>query len=149
LILQHLDSLRKDVEQLQDQRSNVVTRTELALCLSRLDQVQKEFQMSQETNLQSVCRAMEDLVRERNDCKTPVPTATARAIRADSYRVQPGDTLLKILARLNEARETNRLSRLTPEQIQSANPGLSPDKIRVGQTLRIPTGEAAAEPRAE
>jgi hypothetical protein len=57
------------------------------------------------------------------------------------YVVQPGDTLLKILARANDTLARAQLPEITFDQVVRANPGLNADRIRVGQTILIPLPE--------
>ena len=59
-----------------------------------------------------------------------VPTQQERAPSGGPYRyqVRPGDTYSAIARRFN----TN------PARIQSANPGIQPTQLRVGQTIQVP-----------
>jgi LysM repeat protein len=68
------------------------------------------------------------------------PTTSATAARTPTssfinYKVVSGDTLWGIAAKFN----------VTLESIITANPGINPDKLLVGQTLIIPATERAAE----
>lgn len=67
--------------------------------------------------------------------KADAPALPAAAA-ARAYAVRPGDTLSEI------AQHELGSSRRWPELV-AANPGLDPGKLRVGQSIRIPGGQAA------
>jgi len=54
------------------------------------------------------------------------------------YAVKKNDTLLDILALYNANFQRRGLPRLTRSQLLEANPGLKPDRLRVGQGIHIP-----------
>jgi hypothetical protein len=154
LVLEHLDALRKDVDRLVRERTNTASRTEATACLARLERLQAEVQSAQSTNWQHVCALMREVVDQAMTAKAVALAPNGAVPRPDvrlepplpdprfaqAYKVQPGDTLLKILARANEALEKVSRPRLTQEDLEKANPGLTPDKIKVGQIILIPTG---------
>lgn len=59
--------------------------------------------------------------------------AAAMPAHASTYTVTAGDSLWKIAKRANT----------TVSQLQAANPGVSPMKLQIGQTLTIPTASKA------
>ncbi|NIC04049.1 M23 family metallopeptidase [Billgrantia bachuensis] len=71
-----------------------------------------------------------------------IPTQQERAPSGGPYRYQirPGDTFSAVARRFNT----------TPTRIQSANPGVAPTRLRVGQIIQVPlrgsTGAVAARP---
>ena len=153
LVLQHLDALRRDVDRMARERTNTASRAEVAACLERIERLRAETQSAQATNLQRVCALVYELVDQATAARAAVSTNAVTGMpdsRPDTpppdprftqaYKVQPGDTLLKILARANEALEKQGRPRLTQEDLEKANPGLTPDRIKVGQIILIPTG---------
>jgi 5'-nucleotidase len=63
--------------------------------------------------------------------QTPAPQPTGVAIGGGTYTVKRGDTLYKIAnQRYGDGKQWQR--------IVSANPGLDPAKLRVGQTIMLP-----------
>jgi LysM repeat protein len=54
------------------------------------------------------------------------------------YTVQPGDNLGGIVRAYNTEFEKQGLKSIRISQIEKANPGLDPDRILVGQVIRIP-----------
>lgn len=141
LLLQHLDALRRDVAQLQRERTNAATRSELQTCLEKLNSLQSRLDHAQLATEESVRKLVQSMVAQPAESSPPAADRSHSAPKLQPYRVQPGDTLLRILARVNEALEKDHLPRVTQEQIELANPGLTPDKIRVGQTLYLPLPE--------
>src|ERR1051326_778929 len=137
LLLQHLADLRKAVDELRANRTNLPTRADLAGCVATLEQLDLEFRRAQETNAQFICGLIKAAMVAGRGPATGVSNS-ASLIKAEPYIVQPGDTLLKILARINEVLERAKLPEVTADQIIRANPGLNADRIRVGQTLIIP-----------
>lgn len=67
---------------------------------------------------------------------TTPPAAPARA--PTTHDVGAGETFLAIARRYG----------VTYTQLLNANPGVDPDRIRPGQTLRLPAGAAASRPAA-
>jgi hypothetical protein len=132
LLLQHLEELRKEVDHLKQFQTNQVSRSEWESCLAKVDSLRKHFEQVQETNAQALGRLTQELAAKS------APTNAVKGLRIEAYRVQPGDTLSKIVVRLNEMMDKNGLPRLTQEQVESANPTINPDKIRAGQTILVP-----------
>jgi LysM repeat protein len=62
------------------------------------------------------------------------PQAPVRAAAPTTHTVAAGETFLAVARRYG----------LTYSQLLSANPGLDPDRIRPGQTLRLPAAPTAA-----
>jgi vacuolar-type H+-ATPase subunit I/STV1 len=54
--------------------------------------------------------------------------------RGYEYEVQEGDTLLGIIAAVNRERNL----KITMDQVRKANPGLVPERMRVGQKIFLP-----------
>ena len=63
----------------------------------------------------------------------PAPATAAQPAAAAEYVVKPGDTLFLISKRTNYRQAA----------IVAANPGLNPDRLRVGQKLKMPGAVAA------
>jgi len=64
----------------------------------------------------------------------PVVSEPAPPTCLDYWVVGPGDTLWRIAARCYPGEHTGRMV----HEITSANPGVDPGRLRVGQTLRLP-----------
>jgi hypothetical protein len=132
LILQHLEGLRADVESLKGAQTNGMNRSEWQDCLNRVDELQKQVQQVQSSNRWVAAKLTEEAVRPA------AGTNDQRGFHFESYKVLPGDTLSKIVVRVNDTLERRNLARVSQEQVERANPGVNADKIRVGQTLLIP-----------
>lgn len=140
LLLNHLDTLKKTVEQLEHDRTNLIQRAEWKVQLAELDRWRKQTENLQQTNLDTVTKLVSNLQTRLNQARaaTNIPPPQIRY----PYLVQNGDTLSRIVTRWNEALDGQGIARVTQEQIERANPRLSPDKIKVGQILFIPVVEA-------
>jgi LysM repeat protein len=138
LLLQHLEELRQDVDLLKQGQTNAVTRVEWQGFPGKIDELQQQMRQAQATNQQTVVKLVQDLLAKERESKTSAGTNFAKGLRIEGYRVQAGDTLSKIVIRLNDLMDRNNLPHLTQEQVESANPGLNPDRIRAGQLLLIP-----------
>ncbi len=138
LILQNLEKLRGDLDALKTNQSSGVTRADLQACLARLDQVQSQVQSLRESNV--LARIAQELPPRTAaaEPRTNADTNVIRGFRFEPYKVLPGDTLSKIVIRVNDMLDRRNMARVSQEQIEHSNPGLSPDKIRVGQTILIP-----------
>jgi LysM repeat protein len=157
LVLQQLDALRDGLDAAKRDRSNAVARADFDALVGSVEHLEKRLDCAQETNWQSTTSLVQAALASTQPAfvpaATPPPLAsispTTNAVPASAangsappkfaaYRVQSGDTLLKIVARTNELLEKNRVPKVTQEQIEKANPGLNADKIRVGQVLWLP-----------
>jgi TolA-binding protein len=140
LLLQQLEALRRDIDQLHCASTNLATRSDLAECVGRLGQIEFGLRRAQETNYQAICALVEGMLAPAS-APGPGASGTNRTLKAEPYIVQSGDTLLKIIGRMNDVLAKGGLPELTADQIVRANPGLNPDRIRIGQMLLIPVGE--------
>ncbi len=142
LMLQHLDVLRREVSELQHFRSNSISRAQIESTQRKVEELQKLLEANTDANTQNACRLLQGILSQREpELVSPETNQHRIAGRYEKYRVQQGDTLLKVLYRWNEVLEKQNLPRLTVEQIERANPGLTADRIRVGQVLTIPIPE--------
>jgi hypothetical protein len=142
LILEHLQALRKRVDRLDQDRTNLATHGEAEAQHPKPEPAEPPGQPEGQTNTQS--KPLGDASTRLVSGK-PLATNQPVAIRLEPYRVQPGDTLSRILLRWNDALEKRGLPKISQEQIERANAGLSPDRIRAGQSLLLPMPEAEAK----
>ena len=107
---------------------------------SKLQEVDRKRQQDNEHVLQE----LQNLARSFNarpprvihDTPPPAPTqnnTTAMPDKGFEYKVQPGDSISMIIQAYKE-----KNIRVTLDQILRANPGLHPEKLRVGQKIFIP-----------
>ncbi|MFO1499453.1 MAG: LysM domain-containing protein [Verrucomicrobiota bacterium] len=142
LMLQHLDALRKDVEALQRERTNAPTRLEFENSVRKLDEVQRGLESLRVATQAKPCPPPE--ATSSSDERPALAASAGRKLT--TYKVQTGDTFSRILARFNEELDRNKLPRITSEQVEQANPGLNPDRIRAGQTIFIPVTAGSPSP---
>jgi LysM repeat protein len=144
LILQSLDALRKQLDGLEQDRTNLVTRAELDHYLSRLDQLQQQFDRDRETNSQAILKAIKELSSQTNSTKPSVVTNIPGIAKYEQYKVLPGDALSRIVLRWNETLDKRGLPRITQDQVERVNSGLAPDRIRPGQVILLPVPEPSS-----
>ncbi len=132
LIFQHLEELRKQVASLQAEQSNALTRADLSACLDKVEELRKRMDAEHEA------AALAPPAVKTNLLRGSAFTNAVGSSRFQGYRVQPGDTLSKVLVRINDTFESQGLQRVTQEQVEHANPGMNTERIRVGQMILIP-----------
>ncbi len=69
------------------------------------------------------------------------PTTGATPENVAEYTIQDGDALSKIVVQVNAQFKSEGKKPITQKQLLEANPGLNPDKLRVGQKIFIPLPE--------
>jgi len=146
LLLQHLNALESQVRLLQAQGTNTVPADDLARCREKLAEVERQVHTLKDINLQNVCAFLHDWFPP-----TSAPPEAQGGLsfgKLEMYKVQAGDTLLRILARVNDLREQHQVPRITQGQVEKANPGLAPDRIRAGQMILLPALDSAQPGRS-
>lgn len=146
LILEHLDALRQKVELLEQGRTNLLSRAEFESYVAAFDDLRR--QASPASNSLAIAKPAQIplpglLLRSNTAALT---TNSLPSLKTDGYRVQYGDTLSRIVLRWNDTLLKRGLPPVSQEQIEFANPGMNPDKIRAGQLIFLPIPEPAPKP---
>lgn len=138
-----LGNLSRDVEALKERSArapeNVVTRDELKQYVDKL----KEIDGKREADKALLLKSIRDLA------KLPVAAAPSRGPSHGNsgsgttfdYEVKPGEFLGEIVKYYNLEFEKQGLRSISVKQVEDANPGLNPDRILVGQVIKIPEPE--------
>ena len=73
--------------------------------------------------------------------ETTAPATSEKPTNVAEYEIREGDVLSKILSQVNAQFKSEGKKTITQKQLLDANPGLNPDKLRVGQKILIPLPE--------
>ena len=68
----------------------------------------------------------------------PTHRAVAQDFKYNEHKVKADQFLSTIIVAFNRAYKEEGLGTVTQSQVLKANPGLDPNKLRVGQTIKIP-----------
>jgi TolA-binding protein len=68
----------------------------------------------------------------------PAPRVVARDFKFNTHKVGPGEFLGNIIVAYNRAYKEEGLGIVTQNQVLKANPGLNPNRLLVGQKIKIP-----------
>lgn len=137
-----LEALAQDLRRLAEEQGRPNTNYITAEDFRRLAEKIQEVDKKREADRELILRELEKLAKAikaapvaaapptRPAPATPSPAAPEKGFE---YVIQPGDTLSAIV---QAYREQN--IRVTTDQILKANPGLNPNRLRVGQKIFIP-----------
>ena len=68
----------------------------------------------------------------------PTPRAVAKNFKFNTHKVETGEFLGTIIIAYNRAYKEEGLGTVTQSQVLKANPGLNPNRLLVGQKIKIP-----------
>jgi len=130
-------------QQIEKANENSISRADLK---KMIDQVAEEFDQKRKEDRKYVLDALEEI---RKLAKTNPSEAQKTPAPADEkepeftgkwhpYKVKDGQVLGAIIESYNEAYKAENKGTITLKEVLRANPGLKPEKLRVGQTIRIP-----------
>jgi LysM repeat protein len=145
-----LAELRKEIESLRDQASKPAGNFAAQEDLKHLADMVKEVDRKRLEDYEKIRTTIKDLgktlaaptpthsrkndVAESNDTpKTTKPAPSEKSDKGFEHTVKSGDTLSGIVAAYKEQN-----IKVSKEQIMASNPGLVPEKMKVGQKIWIP-----------
>jgi len=139
-VSREMDSLRS---QLNRPNENNVTHNDLKPLIKAIEEVDRkriDDAKAVQSQLASIAKSLEAAASRRPE-RPPVRsnpesdpgTTPARPQRGYEYEVKSGDTLSTILAAYRE-----QGVKVTTDQVLKANPGLKPERMKVGQKIFIP-----------
>jgi len=138
-----IDSLMRDISSLRDQASKPSAASATPEDLNRVAEAVKEVDRKRledydkiRTELLTLRKVLSSTAPPPSHTRPPVATPDDKPVVSDKgfeYEVQKGDSLSLIV---QAYREKN--IKVTTDQILKANPGLKPEKLRVGQKIWIP-----------
>lgn len=132
-----LEALAQDLRRLAEEQGRPNTNYITAEDFRRLAEKIQEVDKKREADRELILRELEKLAKAIKAAPParPVPATPSPATpeKGFEYVIQPGDTLSAIV---QAYRDQN--IRVTTDQILKANPGLNPNRLRVGQKIFIP-----------
>jgi len=136
-----ISELVRELDVLRDQVSKAPSadtiRAEVSRMEARLKQVEQQCAADRELILKEIEKIAAAKSRPVQPSQPQRPAQASPSqpteMKGYEYVVQPGDTLSAIIA----AYRQNNI-KVTVEQVLKANPGLDPNKLRVGQKIFIP-----------
>ena len=134
-----LDRLARELGSVKDrigkEAPDYVTREELKVYVDKL----KEIDEKRQSDKALIVKSIQELSKLPVVAAPVAPPATLPPVGPTyEYTVQPGDNLGGIVRAYNTEFEKQGLKNVKISQIEQANPGLNPDRILVGQVIRIP-----------
>lgn len=139
-----VNELARELETLREQVSSTVSGAAVQEELKRLNDRVKQLEAQCAADRELILRELEKLGKRARAGSSPVGSTQRPAtdpgtqsgtveVRGYEYTVQAGDTLSAIV----QAYRQNNI-KVTVDQILKANPGLDPNRLRVGQKIFIP-----------
>jgi len=135
-----ISELRKEIEGLRDQQSKPSTAYATHDDLKRLAETVKEVDRKRIEDNEKVTSSLMNLSKTltaQPPKKGPTKSAEVEPPKRDEkgfeYTIKSGDNLSSIVKAYKEQN-----IKITTDQILKANPGLQPEKLKVGQKIFIP-----------
>lgn len=134
------EALKLQIEKLKEDAAQgstrQVTREDLKKVVEQLQEVDRKREEDKKLILESI-KDLAKLPPAHSSRSKPAPERTENT-ETVVYSVQKGNRLGDIIAAYNEEFSKQGLGRLTIEQVKRANPEINVDRIREGQTIKIP-----------
>ncbi len=143
------DKLKKKIKFLTDE--NLKLNRRLAGNFATANEVKalqvalKELDANRLKDLAIVQKALADLgkliqkvAQQKAAPVEPNPPAVAKNFKFNTHKVEPGEFLGTIIIAYNRAYKEEGLGTVTQSQVLKANPGLNPNRLLVGQKIKIP-----------
>jgi nucleoid-associated protein YgaU len=137
-----IEALSKEIQALREQQSqpntSYATQEELRKLAERVQEIDRKREADKELILKEI-QQLGKAVANPPVVKRPKPvepsgTGSGTSDKGYEYVVQSGDSLSLIAAAYKD-----KGVKVTVDQILKANPGLKPEKLKVGQTIFIPS----------
>ncbi len=154
LLLEKVSSLKDDLQQIRAEQSRLAAaalgRDDLKPLAQRIEEVDKRRQddkdaiseqlKTSEARLQKLFASAAD-----TSARTPTPPAGPGATPAApgtpdgfSHTIKEHETFMDILKAFNDEFKSKGMKTITLDQLEHANPGVDPKKLKIGQNIAIP-----------
>jgi hypothetical protein len=83
-------------------------------------------------------KLIQKVAQQKAAAVEPAPRVVARDFKFNTHKVETGEFLSNIIVAYNRAYKEEGLGTVTQSQVLKANPGLNPNRLLVGQKIKIP-----------
>ena len=134
-------TLAKELESLREQQTHPNTsyasQEDLKRLAEKILEIDKKREADKELILKEIGKLGKNLSAPATRPRTPIadaaPSSTTEKGKGYEYEIESGDTLSVIVLAYQK-----KNIKVTLDQISKANPGLNPNKLKVGQKIWIP-----------
>jgi TolA-binding protein len=146
---QQTDKLKTQVKTLTDENQKLNRRLAgkfataeemeaMRAALKELDANRLQDRAIVQKALADLGKLIQKVAQQKAVTVEPAPRVVARDFKFNTHKVEPGEFLSNIIVAYNRAYKEEGLGTVTQSQVLKANPGLNPNRLLVGQKIKIP-----------
>ena len=144
-LLNEVHSLRGEVDRLKSRNENAATQDAIKRLADKIEEVDKKRQTDNElvrSQFKSLGKELARTVQPKEPVAPPPTPKADKPAQSDppasdnllAYKIKDGDTLVRIVADLKA-----QGFKVTQKQVMDANPKVNWTKLKIGQTVLIPS----------
>jgi septal ring factor EnvC (AmiA/AmiB activator) len=144
LLEKRIEQLNTELRSLREEQARNASSTVIQDDMRKLADAIKEVDRKREADKQLIIEKLEAIARSvaevRSAPPAPVNVASAPSIsdKCYEYEVKAGDRLMAIIDAYNATFREKKLRQVTLKQVEDANPGINPHRLKKGQKVLIP-----------
>ncbi len=146
---QQTDKLKTQVKTLTDENQKLNRRLAgkfataeemeaMRAALKELDANRLQDRAIVQKALADLGKLIQKVAQQKAAAVEPAPRVVARDFKFNTHKVETGEFLSNIIVAYNRAYKEDGLGTVTQSQVLKANPGLNPNRLLVGQKIKIP-----------
>jgi len=146
---QQTDKLKTQVKTLTDENQKLNRRLAgkfataedmeaMRAALKELDANRLQDRAIVQKALADLGKLIQKVAQQKAATVEPAPRVVARDFKFNTHKVETGEFLSNIIVAYNRAYKEEGLGTVTQSQVLKANPGLNPNRLLVGQKIKIP-----------
>ena len=146
---QQTDKLKTQVKTLTDENQKLNRRLAgkfataeemeaMRVALKELDANRLQDRAIVQKALADLGKLIQKVAQQKAATVEPAPRVVARDFKFNTHKVETGEFLSNIIVAYNRAYKEEGLGTVTQSQVLKANPGLNPNRLLVGQKIKIP-----------
>ena len=146
---QQTDKLKTQVKTLTDENQKLNRRLAgkfataeemeaMRAALKELDANRLQDRAIVQKALGDLGKLIQKVAQQKAATVEPAPRVVARDFKFNTHKVETGEFLSNIIVAYNRAYKEEGLGTVTQSQVLKANPGLNPNRLLVGQKIKIP-----------
>ena len=146
---QQTDKLKTQVKSLTDENQKLNRRLAgkfataeemeaMRAALKELDANRLQDRAIVQKALADLGKLIQKVAQQKAAPVEPAPRVVARDFKFNTHKVETGEFLSNIIVAYNRAYKEEGLGTVTQSQVLKANPGLNPNRLLVGQKIKIP-----------